>query len=156
MVAGVFIEKLFRLAPVQDPPSTFMPDHFMTKCLDVGRYLAPALELIIDEGLLRREDDGGDDVPVHFADADEMYKAADALVKELKDSPEMLVKPEHLEWQQLGEGGGPRVVPRPHDGQSVARRRPASVRRPRPGRWPALPGGRAEPARVARASVSEE
>ena len=98
VVAGIFIEKLFRMAPVEDPPSTFKPDHFMTKCLDVGRYLAPALELIIEEGLLRREDEEGDDVPVQYADADEMYKAADALVKELKDSPEMLVKPERLEW----------------------------------------------------------
>ena len=40
VVASVFIEKLLRKAPVQDP-STFNTDHFMTKCLDVERYLAP-------------------------------------------------------------------------------------------------------------------
>ena len=93
----MFIEKLMRKAPVQDP-STFNTDHFMTKCLDVERYLAPALGLLVEEGLLRQEDEEGDETLVHFADADEMYEAADALVVQLKDAPEMLVRPERLEW----------------------------------------------------------
>ena len=52
---SIYIEKLLRAAPVKDPAAFFRPEHFMTKCLDVP-YLASALNLLIDEGLLEEKD----------------------------------------------------------------------------------------------------
>ena len=96
VVPSIFIEKLVRSAPVPDPPA-FQPEHFMTKCLDV-KYLAKALDLLIDEGLVEEEDAEGNAVPRRLADSDALYAHADKLVKELQDAPELQCSPICLEW----------------------------------------------------------
>ena len=56
IVPACYIERLFAKAPVQDP-STLEPDPFLCKCLGLEEYIAPALELLIDQGLLEDTDD---------------------------------------------------------------------------------------------------
>ena len=48
IVPACYIERLFAKAPVQDP-STLEPDPFLCKCLGLEEYIAPALELLIDQ-----------------------------------------------------------------------------------------------------------
>ena len=50
-IPSVYVESLFRLAPVVDAMN--QKEHkFLSKCLDTTRYLKGALELLLDEGLL--------------------------------------------------------------------------------------------------------
>ena len=67
----------------------------MTKCLDV-KYLAKALNLLLDEGLVEEEDAEGNAVPnaLPFADSDALYAHADKLVRELQDAPRTAVQPQ--------------------------------------------------------------
>ena len=109
IVPGVFIEGLFRRAPVPDW-TKLIPEHFMTKCLDVDNYMVEALDLLIKEGLLAQAEDDGDEVLVEFNEMDDLYQASDKLVLALKDEPELAVGQRCLEWLE-GFNGGPSDAP---------------------------------------------
>ena len=51
VVPGVFIENLFRLAPVPNP-SLFKTMMFIDFCLNTVTFMCAALQLLIDNGLL--------------------------------------------------------------------------------------------------------
>ena len=59
VIPSVHIERLFRKSPVPDPKK-LNPLKMITRCLDIDNYMADALDLLIDEGLLEEDDgDGG-------------------------------------------------------------------------------------------------
>ena len=90
VVASVFVEALFALAPVPDPEQ-LKPEKIMVKCLDVQSYLAPALQLLIDEGLLEQDDEDGNTVPRVFSDPTDLQARADELVGQMQDHQELEV-----------------------------------------------------------------
>ena len=58
VLPSVHLERLFRKAPVPDPKK-LSNLKAMTRCLDVPNYMAEALDLLIDEGLLEEDDEEG-------------------------------------------------------------------------------------------------
>ena len=66
----------------------------MTQCLGVDEYLSDALELLLDEGLLKSED--GEDL--EFDQYHDLSVKADALVLQLKDDPILLAPGASFEW----------------------------------------------------------
>ena len=97
MVPGVIVESLFRRAPVADPDSLIIHG-IMTKCLDVDGYLVGALDLLVTEGLLEKEDEDGNTEGREFESQDELQAAADKLVLDLQASPELQVDIGSFEW----------------------------------------------------------
>ena len=51
VIASVHIERIFAKAIVKEP-TTLAADRILTKSLDVHAFLAPGLDLLIEEGLL--------------------------------------------------------------------------------------------------------
>ena len=60
VLPSVHVERLFRKAPVNDPKK-LNPLKVMTRCLDIQGYMADALDLLVDEGLLTEFDEHGDE-----------------------------------------------------------------------------------------------
>ena len=94
---SIYIESLFARAPVNRAPE-MGTETVLTKCLDVQLYLEPALQLLIEEGLLKGEDDNGDEIDAAFDTYDDLQRCANALVESLKDNPIMEVTAAKLEW----------------------------------------------------------
>jgi hypothetical protein len=92
-----FVEKLFKMAPVKEPVS-LNGLKLMTRCLNVGSYVDSALEMLVTEGLFEEEDDEGDRHIRTYTDINDLQEAADALVIQLQDRPEMEVKAGSFEW----------------------------------------------------------
>ena len=100
---AIFIEKLFRNAPTPGPNS--LEHHrILEKSLGVQEYMAPALQLLIDEGLLEDVDEDGNLTPRVYEIAGELQAAADKLVTELTDNPILTVTAESWEWLEAIEG----------------------------------------------------
>ena len=85
VIAGIHLECVFGKAPVKDP-STMSADRILTKSLDVHTYLAPGLDLLIQEGLIHDEEEDGSFTLHVFLTPHEFYKRADKLVL-LRTSP---------------------------------------------------------------------
>ena len=56
VVPSIYIEQLLADAPVPDPDE-LVTERFMVKCLNWRGYLAPALNKLIDNGLLTHRND---------------------------------------------------------------------------------------------------
>jgi hypothetical protein len=77
VIASIYIEQLFRRAPVRNPPG--LDQHrFLTKSLDIDEYLNAAMELLLEEGLVMQENvaDGHHEV-LTFACQDDLVRRAD-------------------------------------------------------------------------------
>ena len=83
VIPAVHVERLFRKAPVPDPRKLH-PLKMITRCLDVNNYLAEALDLLIDEGLLTELDEDDNEQDKIFETIDDLMEAADKLVCELR------------------------------------------------------------------------
>ena len=74
---------------------------FITRCLNVSDFLAPALQLMVEEGFLSEqaeEGEEGESTPIVYEDYDAASRAADTMVEELKDAPQMRWNEESFEW----------------------------------------------------------
>ena len=111
IVPAVYVEGLFRRAPVNDP-SVLAPVKLIEKCLGVPEDLGDALELLIDEGLFEYEDDRGQVSGFVYDDINDLKKNADELCGQLKDRPEIEVKPESFEWLERYTPGRARKTSR--------------------------------------------
>ena len=65
VVPAAYLEAIFRRAPVPDP-SSLAPVQMMVKCLGMPEYLDDALDLLIDEGIFKTEDNDGDTVDIVY------------------------------------------------------------------------------------------
>ena len=96
----IFVEKLFRLAPAKDPQK--LTRHvFMSKCLALREYLAPALTLLVSEGFLKSAGSDDGDTAVHVyaqGEEDKIQEDADRLILQLKDEDTIAVKEGSFEW----------------------------------------------------------
>ena len=97
VVPSAFVEALFARAPVPDPEE-LKPLHMMVKCLDTHSFLVPALQLLVDEGLLEVEDEDGSRVERVFVDPSDLQVRADDLVGQLRDDPVLEVGATSFEW----------------------------------------------------------
>ena len=97
VIPSQYVERLFRHAVVPDPKK-LDPLKAMTRCLDITNYLADALDLLIEEGLLEATDEEGDVASKIFEDVNDLQEAADALVKQMKDNPALAVDDKSFEW----------------------------------------------------------
>lgn len=99
VINSIFIEQLFRRAPV-DNPASLDTYRVMTKCLGVDEYLGDALDLLITEGLLMRVDEDGNecDDKYEFLDPYHLLARADKLVTRCRDDPVLLVTDSSFEW----------------------------------------------------------
>ena len=97
VIPSVHIERLFRKAPVPDPRK-LDPLKMITRCLDVNNYMAEALDLLIDEGLLKALDEDGEEQDKIFETIDDLMEAADKLVCELIDHATLAVDDNSFEW----------------------------------------------------------
>ena len=99
-VPSTFIENLFKKAavPYAQGLTDQQGDHkFLTRCLGLKEYMGRALDLLVEHGLLKDEDDEplvlvGDEVMT------ELSERADKLVTELKDEDILLVKETSWDW----------------------------------------------------------
>ena len=85
IIPSAFVENLFRKAPTEDPHE-LREHHIVTKCLSLTNYIAPALDILIEEHLLETGEKEGDVVtyvPKIFDSYDDLIHAADQLVTEL-------------------------------------------------------------------------
>ena len=105
VVPSVEIETWFRMAPVPDPKA-LKPVLVMVKCLGVDEYLKAALQLLIDEGFLQREDSDGNWERAEYEDKNEIQEVADRMVSELIDRQELAVTAESWEWLRDFHGRG--------------------------------------------------
>ena len=87
-VAIIWLEKMFRMAGVEDP-SSLAAIPFITRCLHLDDYLAPAVDLLCNNELIEYDSEG-DVIP--FETPTHLQERADAIVKELQDHPTLLVK----------------------------------------------------------------
>jgi hypothetical protein len=98
VIASIYLEQLFRLAPVPHPESLHA-HRFMTKCLGLKEYLQAAAQLLVDEGLVRQDnvpdDDREDD---ELACADDLVRRADEIIKRCIDDPILEVNEESFDW----------------------------------------------------------
>ena len=96
---SVFLEKLLRYAPVQRPRE--LKGHaFLSKTISLN-FMRGGLGLLIDQGLLEEEDDEDNEDnsdSFEFESATDLQDAADKLVKELKDEPDLAVDSDSFEW----------------------------------------------------------
>ena len=97
VLPSVHVERLFRKAPVNDPKK-LNPLKVMTRCLDIQGYMADALDLLVDEGLLTEIDEEGDEQDRVFETIDDLTEKADKLVRELIDHATLAVDDSSFEW----------------------------------------------------------
>ena len=97
VIPSVFIESLFARAPVADPAG--LKDlSFMTRALSDNHFLNAAVDLLVDEGLLHREDEDGQSHLHVYESRDELMRKADTMVMELKDHPDLAVSIQSFDW----------------------------------------------------------
>ena len=111
VLPSVHVERLFRKAPVNDPKK-LNPLKVMTRCLDIQGYMADALDLLVDEGLLKEIDEGGDEQDTVFETIDDLTEKADKLVRELIDHATLAVDDSSFEWLEghpCADGATPRT-----------------------------------------------
>ena len=97
VLPSILVEGIFASAPVPDPQS-LQTDTVMTKCLDVLSYLTPALEKLIEEGLLKTLDEDGDEVDATFTWYEALRAVAPQIIAESPDDPAFQVTADKLEW----------------------------------------------------------
>jgi hypothetical protein len=103
LIPGVLVERLFRYAPVPEP-TVLKTDRFLTKSLNVDTYLAEALDLLLDEGLLHDKDENGNLVLHKFKTYAELTERADTIVLGLQDTDVLAVTADSLEWLEDCQG----------------------------------------------------
>ena len=97
IVAATWVENLFRKATVDHKGLTDgqRPFEFITRCLAL-EFINPALDLLIEHGLLLDEgDDGGIRL---FKDKTELYLVTDRMVTELRDDDALQVTKASWDW----------------------------------------------------------
>ena len=97
VVPSVAVEGLLEYAPVPDPEE-LESERFVVKCLNWRDYLSPALNKLIDSGLLTRPNDEGEEEPVVFDDIDELRAKAKELIVSMIDDPIFEVHVGSFEW----------------------------------------------------------
>ena len=97
ILPSAYVEALFRRVKVAHPDK-LKPVVFLVKCLGWDEFVGPGLDKLMDEGLLTKQDEGGEDIPVVFDDVNELYAAAGSIVDGLQDDPSFEVKPSSFEW----------------------------------------------------------
>ena len=98
IIPSIFVEALFRKVSV-DRPERLGDPHFMTRSLGLDgnlNFMDDALQLLLDEGLLRLGEDNADVFPP--SEVQDLYEGADRLVTQLRDRPELEVTPDSWEW----------------------------------------------------------
>ena len=108
VVPSMYIEGLFGESKVEGPfidQSNRTADRILTKCLGVEQYLADNLELLIDEGLIQEEGDGGE--LWDFTCYDELKRRADELIRGRPDDAALTVTAASLEWLEDVTPGNP-------------------------------------------------
>ena len=98
-VAVAEIEMIMRKSRVEDPES-LVEHNFQEKGLALDEFLRPALQLLVTEGFITREDDEGDENVYVYEDRHEMMLKADELVEQLGDHDELTVKKESFDWYE--------------------------------------------------------
>ena len=105
-VASPFIEAIFRRARVANPLKLKVI-LFIDKCLSTVNFMHRALRLLIDEGLLTKVNDDGEEELYVFEDLDEFMDKADALILQLIDRPELMIDETSWEWTEGFDANGP-------------------------------------------------
>ena len=95
MTPSTKVENLFRTAPTEEPTDQYQPIKMLIHCLHAQRYIRPALDTLIEEGLLTVENDEGEEELHVFASYHELARKADELVCKLSDRAELMVKVPH-------------------------------------------------------------
>ena len=107
VIASIYIEQLFRRAPVPNPPS--LDQHrFLTKSLGIDEYLNSAMELLLEEGLVMQENVADEHhTMLTFACQDDLVRRADEIITNNIDNPVLEINDESFEWL---EGHGTTVA----------------------------------------------
>ena len=96
LVPSTCIEAIFARAPVYNPND--LTDHsFLTKCLHMSKYMAPALETLIDDGLLHEDDEDGNKRLIKFKNLDTFYTRC-AILLRVDHNPTYVVTADSWEW----------------------------------------------------------
>ena len=106
VVPSQYVERLFRLAPVQDPKK-LDPLKVMTRCLDISNYIGDALDLLIEEGLLEETDEEGNTASKIYEDVNDLQEEANRLITQLQDHAALAVDDKSFEWlEDFGDRQG--------------------------------------------------
>ena len=117
-VPVVYVNSLFRLAPVTEPKDLGVITA-LRKTLSVEDYLQPALQLLIDEGLLEEENEEGDMILIVFKTRTELQARADKLVLQLIDNAILAVLQSSWEWLDDWDAAGADHMIRWFDGLTL-------------------------------------